>query len=350
MYPSVSIQRAVRDASQRRSQPRRPSPAPPHEGPVSGPGWRDTIRPTDLTTITTSNVEPARVAGGLAYAGCLHSLDGQPESGKTTLGLHAVALELRAGHTVVVLDEESGPEQTAERLRAFGLDAGDLVRLTYCAYPGLRWTPEQVDDLCEMLDEIRPTLLLVDSSSAFLAAMGAEENDNSAVGSFYQRVLLRAARTTGTAVLVIDHPGRGGDSRYSRGASVKLGLVDVAYKLDRRKPFTRESDGLLRLSVAKDRRGWLVRDHDITVHTGGGQLDLEVTVAATVAAKSDDPLSRTARRVLIALESGPATLHDLAARTGLSRSSLSGELNRLAAAGMVEATREGSAKLWQTRP
>jgi hypothetical protein len=61
-------------------------------------------------------------------------------------------------------------------------------------------------------------------------------------------------------VVVIDHDTKASEqSRYARGSGAKLAASDVQYKVEIKKPFTRSDSGLLKLTVSKDRRGYLHR-------------------------------------------------------------------------------------------
>jgi hypothetical protein len=117
--------------------------------------------------------------------------------------------------------------------------------------------------------ERKPTLITWDSSAAFLARAGLDENGAADVTGFYSRVLAPCARRDGAAVVAIDHDVKNGEpSRYARGSGAKLAATDVAYKVEPVQPFSKTSDGKSRLTVTKDRRGWLHRSHEIAFTAG----------------------------------------------------------------------------------
>lgn len=214
---------------------------------------------------------------GLLYASALHSLSGPPEVGKTTLVASWTVNLLNVGRRVVIIDEESGAEQTADRLRSLGADADAADRLLdYVPFPGLRWTEQDVRDLVQLLGT-DTALVVVDSATAALSVAGLDEMSNRDVPELYRRVLLHAARTSGAAVVILDHVVKSDEkNRYARGAGVKLGLVDVALRVDPLSAFTRQQSGAFAVEVVKDRLGWLHRRHEAKVDVGDGRLTVTV--------------------------------------------------------------------------
>src|SRR6266511_2029016 len=197
--------------------------------------------------------------------------------------LYLWALELLAqGQRVVLLDEESGREQVTEKLLALGATPELLApdRLIYQDFPARTWDHADHQALAELLERTRPALLGLDSAGAFLAVAGLSENESEHVTSFYKAVLLKAARTWNTAVVVLDHQGKADEAgRYARGSGAKLALVDVHLRVEAVVPFSRSQSGLLKLLVLKDRRGYLHRSHEVAVNVdpGEGTLALSFT-------------------------------------------------------------------------
>ena len=95
-----------------------------------------------LTTYYPGRAHPRRrpaapdLLGDLLYAGGIHVMAGEPDGGKTTLCLWQALGLLRAGRTVLMLDEEGGAEMTAEKLIALGATEDDAARLHYCPVSG----------------------------------------------------------------------------------------------------------------------------------------------------------------------------------------------------------------------
>lgn len=215
--------------------------------------------------------DPELLCGGLLYANGLHCISGAPDCGKTSVALWWALQTAREGGVVLILDQEGGPEVTADKLRTAGATAGDVAKIHYVPDPSLSWTDADNLRLSATLREVRPDLVLWDSSAAFLAIAGLDENDAADVTRFWSAWLIPCARELGAAVVVIDHDVKSSEaSRYARGSGAKLAATEVMMKLEVVTPFTRTQDGMLRLKVTKDRRGWLNRAWDIEVKVRGG--------------------------------------------------------------------------------
>jgi hypothetical protein len=336
-------------------------------------GAEPRVRPfagVDLAALARAGLpEPELLCHGLLYRGGLHSLAGPPDAGKSTIA-YLWALELLAqGERVVLLDEESGREQVTEKLLALGAlpEHLDPTRLFYQDFPARRWDATDQQALAELLDQVRPALLVVDSAGAFLAIAGLSENESEHVTSFYKGVLLAAARGWNTAVVVLDHQGKADEQgRYARGSGAKLALVDVHLRVEAKVAFSRASSGLLKLTVQKDRRGWLHRTHEVAVNVdpAEGALALVFTPVdhaptATPAGQRpqefpDDPatgepalaeLAPAARKLLVVLREAqgqPLRRGELVDRVkarwnhGLQRQTVSSALNELAKRGLAD--------------
>jgi hypothetical protein len=306
---------------------------------------RDGINPPDL------------ICERLLYRGALHSLAGPPDSGKSTLLYYWAVILLAAGETVVLLDEESGREATTEKLLALGAEPDHLEHLVYVEYPGRKWDAADVRALELLLEAHRPVLVGFDSSAAFLAQALKDENAAVDVTDFYKRVLLEAARRHGTAVVILDHLGKdqvGG--RYARGSGAKLATVDVGYMIDPLKLFNREQPGLLKLTVTKDRRGYLHRHHQVRVEVEDGTLAISFAKADDTTASDGAGLPPAAIKLLEVLRTAkePLTIRMLIDRVadrygnGLKRETASRALHTLADRGLADAADMGtfSEKYW----
>jgi AAA domain len=339
--------------------------------------------PVDLAQLARQGVPaPELVCHGLLYRGGLHSLAGPPDAGKSTL-LYLWALELLAqGERVVLLDEKSGREQVTEKLLALGATPDLLTpdRLIYQDFPGRTWDGTDHQALAELLERTRPALVGLDSASAFLAVAGLSENESEHVTSFYKAVLLKAARTWNTAVVVLDHQGKADETgRYARGSGAKLALVDMHLRVEAVVPFSRSQSGLLKLLVHKDRRGYLHRAHEIAVNVDPdqGALALAFTAVEHIGGQHGsraeqfpgDPaaaepsladLPPATRKLLVVLRDAagqPLTRRELVDRVkarwnhGLTRQTVSGGLNELAKRGLADGEQgddHGDKRWWIT--
>lgn len=178
-------------------------------------------------------------------------------------------------------------------------------------------------------------------------------------------MLLRAAREHGAAVVVLDHVTKQEEaSRYARGSGAKLQLVDVAFMVEPITPFRRDQGGLLKLTVSKDRRGYLARAHHVRVEADGGRLALSISEAGAGEDGLDDPdlagldLAPAARKLLAGLRARrgePLSASELVDWVkqrfghGLGRQTVSTALNDLAKRGLVDGEEDHSrygAKRW----
>lgn len=306
----------------------------------------------DVADIARNGVpDPVRHSGGLVYRGSLHSLDGAPDSGKSTVVYWWMLGLIRAGDVVAFLDEEAGREQFVEKMTAIGATADDLERVVYVDFPGRAWDSADMQGLLELLRPEQPALVAWDSASAFLTTAGLDEDKNRDAGRFYKTVLLRLARDLDTAVVIIDHIDKAAtNGRYARGASAKLGLVDVHFRLEAKRPFHRGQSGLLLLTVTKDRRGYLHRHHEILVDVDNGitltftEVESSNAAAAGGSTGAAPQISKAGAKLLEVLTASPDPIlaidivDGVVKRFGhgLRRETVSRELAKLRDAGLVD--------------
>ena len=313
----------------------------------------------DLAALFAKGITPATlICGDMLYESCVHSLTGEPGCGKTTLAYWWALQALRDGRPVVVFDEESGPEQTVEKLYDLGGEATDLDQLHYFPFPGRGWNGVDLIALHETIMAIGPALIIWDSMAQFLARAGKDENAASDVTTFMTNVLVPGARLAHAAVVVLDHDRKdNGDapSRYGRGSGAKLATADVGFKLTAVKPFSREHDGILRLTTnpGKDRRGYLAGSYRIRVGHGP-----PMTLTVSEGSDGEDPATAdmppSSRKLLEALNETPATVSELVDRVaakhghGLKRQTVSTALNGLLGDGLADRVDQGNGKaaLW----
>jgi hypothetical protein len=344
--------------------PWRQEPPPPdapidESGPQNSPpnGEVRAFATIDLAKLAREGVDPAELlCDGMLYRSGLHSLGGEPDAGKgTVFGSWAVKL-LAAGHTVVLLDEEGGADVVTEKLVALGATPEHLEGLAYVEFPGRSWDAADQRGLWKLLAEVRPALIGYDSSGAFMAAAGKDENVGGDVTPFYQ-LLLKASREFEAATVIIDHLTKTATGRYTRGSGAKLQIVDVGYLLTAVKRFDRKTSGLLKLKAVKDRRGYLHRDHEVRVAVEPGTMALTFTA---VGERKDDggPLAGLQPAVVkvygaLPDETHPETIAQITDRVveqhhhGLKRATVQLALQALADRGLADGAGEvGQEKRW----
>jgi hypothetical protein len=295
---------------------------------------------------------------GLVYPGKVHVIAGEPEAGKGLLALAGCAERMGLGEHVLHLDFEDTPETAVARLRALGVPDPLIYGLFHYASPQ---DPLQGD--IRQLVPPGTTLAVVDGVTEAMTLHGLKMLDNTDVATFLA-LLARPMAAAGAAVLLLDHVSRDREARGrgAIGAQHKLAGVDVSYMLDIVRPFGRGLEGLSRLTVTKDRPGF------IRATSAGRKLaaDLELysenedlaVLLKPISFDEPDPLGLTpaGRRVLNALPSAhpgssPQEIGDRVVEqgweAGLHRVTIQKELRRLAESGLADSA---DARWWRCSP
>lgn len=235
------------------------------------------VRPfevVNLAGLAERGVEPpVLLCGDLLYRGAVHWLAGPPDSGKSMIMYAWTLALLDAGEPVLLFDQESGREQVVEKLLTLGAQPAALGGLHYVEFPARSWDAADLAALRTLLEDLRPALVGFDSSAAFLAMAGLDEDRAPDVTRFCSDVLLPIAKEHQAAVMVLDHVVKSGEGgRYARGSGAKLAATDVSMVIEIVSPFSRGRSGILKLQVTKDTRGWLHRGWEIAAKadTEGG--------------------------------------------------------------------------------
>lgn len=255
----------------------------------------------------------------LLYRGKLHSISGEPETGKGWAVMHAVQQTLSGGARVVYLDFEDTAETFVSRLVALGVPETAFDQVAY--FPPATTHAGLALDVLDGELALGPALAVIDGVTEALAWEGLDLQSNADVAKWFTMVPRRLA-ASGAAVVMVDHvtKDRLGRGRFAIGAQHKLAGVDVAFTLESTVAFGRGHDGVSTLHVQKDRPGYL-REH--AHHSRIGELRLvshadgAVTVvldppATAGSSRQDARLGALMERVSLALEEAP----------GLSKKSL----------------------------
>jgi len=230
------------------------------------PNGHRPLRQIDLGAMSARDRPRPRLHESLIYPAKLHVIGGEPGHGKSTVMIWWLLRAIAMGHPVALFDWEAGADHTADLLHSFGAEPAAISKhLHYYPHPDLSWSPADIAALAAELKAIRPVITAFDSSIAVLSAMGGNENSATDVRRMWSRIA-PIAHTLGCAVVATDHSGKdASESRYNRGTTDKLAAVDVSYKLNAIKQFSRHQDGKLELECMKDRPGWLHWNWEITV-------------------------------------------------------------------------------------
>lgn len=198
----------------------------------------------------------------LFYAGKLHALNGEPESGKSWVAQHAATQTLAAGGDVCYIDFEDSPESVIGRLRSLGAADHHLAaRLTYIG-PDRPLGHEAETVIRARFADHRPALCVIDGVTEAMSIMGLNPLDNADTAKFF-RLLPRRLTGGGTAVVLVDHVTKNQEDRgrWAIGSQHKMAaLTGAAYSIEAVQPFGRNKAGFARITVTKDRPGW-IRQH-----------------------------------------------------------------------------------------
>jgi DNA repair protein RadA/Sms len=149
--------------------------------------------------LTTAIAEFDRVLGGGLVPGSVTLIGGEPGIGKSTLLLQCAAALARDAAVLYATGEES-VRQVAERARRLGVDAASLTLVAETA----------VERILEFASESPARVIVIDSIQTM--SVGQVEAAPGAVTQLRESTasLVRHAKATGTAVLLIGHVTREG--------------------------------------------------------------------------------------------------------------------------------------------
>jgi DNA repair protein RadA/Sms len=163
--------------------------------------------------------EVDRVLGGGIVPGSVLLLGGEPGVGKSTLLLQTAGAVAQRGLAVVIASAEESAQQVAMRARRLGI-GDDMISLV---------ADDDVDAIVALVERERPRLLIVDS----IQAVSVSEIPSTAGGMAQVREsasrLVRLAKTTGTAVVLVGHVTKEGGLA---GPKLLEHMVDVVLYLE----------------------------------------------------------------------------------------------------------------------
>jgi hypothetical protein len=198
----------------------------------------------------------------LFYAGKVNGIIGPSESGKSWLALLAVAQELEAGHAVLYMDFEDTASGIVGRLQSLGVPNDRMhssARLLGYVGPEEGLHAISKSDLVEVLQDRTWSMIVLDGVNAAMTQLGLDLMSNTDATKFFVQ-LTRPMSMTGAAVVTIDHVPKDADNRHKGGIGAQAKRATVtgcAISVDVVAAFGRGRDGELRLSVDKDRPGYV---------------------------------------------------------------------------------------------
>lgn len=191
---------------------------------------RSSVKPADpvgLKTASDRRVERQptgwgeidRVLGGGIVAGSVLLLGGEPGVGKSTLLLQIAGEMARSGESILIASAEESADQVALRAGRLGID-NDTISLV---------SDDDVDAIVALAQRERPRLLIIDS----IQTVGVPEIGSAPGGVAQVREsagrLVRLAKTTGTAVVLVGHVTKDGGLA---GPKMLEHMVDVVLYLE----------------------------------------------------------------------------------------------------------------------
>lgn len=200
----------------------------------------------------------------LLYAGRVHSLHGESESGKSMVAQAEAAARLNAGGSVLYVDFESDAAAVVARLVELGARR-DAIADGF-SYLRPETDPRRFVHEREALGEVLATpraLVVIDGVTDALSVFGLKTEDNDDLTTFMRSLPKLMATRTGGAVLLIDHVTKNADTRgrFAIGGQAKMaGLDGAAFVVEMTEALGRGLCGAITLRIAKDRPGG-IRPH-----------------------------------------------------------------------------------------
>ena len=203
----------------------------------------------------TATIGPRRDGQCLLYPAAVHSISGEPGSGKTWFAQVIAAHELKTGRPVLYIDFEDRPTTIIGRLRALGCTDEQIRTGLRYIRPDAAMTPAIRDNLSRAAQDV--AYAVIDGITEAMTMHGLSLMDNEDVARWLH-LLPRRLADLGAAVLQIDHVVKNSEQRgrYAIGGQHKLAGIDgVAYKILVVKPFGKGTYGRAKLVIDKDRHG-----------------------------------------------------------------------------------------------
>jgi hypothetical protein len=233
------------------------------------------------------------------YAGRVHSIFAAGGAGKTFKALWLTKKVIDQGKPVLLLDLENGVRIISDRLRDLGADAEQVRRhLYYYPFPSMPLSDDASAEFEELLAEVRPALVVVDSWINCISAAGLDENSATDI-ALWAEAYPQRARVRGIACLLLDHVPKEGGS--ARGSGRKLDYVDVMWELRNPQKFDRETVGRIDMHLRKDREGWLPKVMTFSVGATKDGFIFKRSLG-TVEPTDEEGLTKSERSTLEALQ------------------------------------------------
>ena len=342
-YLRYSIDHALASVKESYSPPREksaPEPEPEKSSSSENPLLAGRVL---LGKAIQDGIEPPdELVPGVLIRGRVHQFFAGPGSGKTMLALGLAKQVIDRNETVVIFDMENATRIIGERMEELGVDPELLDRhLVYLPYPNLPLDADVRRAYEEILDGLKPALVIFDSWVNFLASAGLDENVSGDIAS-WSVAYAHPARKRDIAVMILDHVPY--DASHARGSTRKKDEVDVQWKVVNTQGFHRESVGEIIIQRQKDREGWLPPSVKFSVGGVNNRIIFQRS-DGTIEEDGEDGLTESARTALDILrastdESG-LTFGQWLNLSGLSKTTFRRAVNALKDRTLVRQEGEG---------
>ena len=214
----------------------------------------------------------------LFYSEKINDIHGEPETGKGWLTKMVSAEVIAQGFNVVYIDLEDDPASMVAGLRALGASSESIVRNFHYLRPDEPLMGRAGVEFWTWFEDLSPALVVLNGVTEFYGLHGLNLKDNGDAAKALDLLPRRAVRMTGAAMLQVDHVVKSKDDRgrFALGAGHKLAGIDgAAYSVEILDPLGRGLHGKVRLTVVKDRPGF------VRQFAAGGKVAAEMHLVST---------------------------------------------------------------------
>lgn len=197
----------------------------------------------------------------LIYPGKTHAFNAEPEAGKSFLACWLCAERIAAGEHALYIDFEDDANEVIGRMMAMGVSRADVTERFHYVRPDEAFDLVSRSRILDLINRFNLSIAVLDGLAEAMVMNGWDENLNSDIAKFLN-ALPRFLERHGIAVVMIDHlvKDKAQQGRYARGGAHKLaGISGAAYKLEVVSSLAVGKVGKVKLSVVKDRPGWVRR-------------------------------------------------------------------------------------------
>jgi hypothetical protein len=175
-----------------------------------------------------------------------------------------MAEQMKQGNDVLLVDYEDDPSAHVGRLRQIGVDDETIRKHFIYVQPTEKWDTTAERTLGAGLEHRKISVAVVDSFGEALSVDGLSSNADEEVAR-WMRGSAEFLAGLGAAVILLDHVVKSTtssrNSEFASGSQRKrASLGGAAYFIDVITAPCRDTDGVLRLIIRKDRFGWRRRD------------------------------------------------------------------------------------------